>query len=282
MKKWVCTICGYVHEGPEPPDECPVCGADKSQFELLSEDGEAAARPAAESPSAGAGPVSTAKWRCLVCGYIHEGPQPPEECPVCGADKSQFERVAEESAPEPEPAVSAKPPGADSPSRALPLAQRLQQRWESIFDSRLWYGPVADLAIRHHVHPISVHVPNGTLPIAVFFLFIAAAFHAPTVGLAAFYNMIVIFFTMPIVIVSGVLFWKRRYGGHLTQLFKTKLICAAIVLVGSLFSVLWHLFQPAVSADPGFLYLLLHIVVLGAAGVAGYMGGRLVFHKKGS
>ena len=29
--KWVCTVCGYVHEGAEPPAECPVChvGADK-------------------------------------------------------------------------------------------------------------------------------------------------------------------------------------------------------------------------------------------------------------
>ncbi|MCX7770938.1 MAG: rubredoxin [Proteobacteria bacterium] len=30
--KWQCTICGYIHEGPEPPDICPVCGADKSKF----------------------------------------------------------------------------------------------------------------------------------------------------------------------------------------------------------------------------------------------------------
>ena len=29
--KWVCTVCGYVHEGPEAPAECPIChvGADK-------------------------------------------------------------------------------------------------------------------------------------------------------------------------------------------------------------------------------------------------------------
>lgn len=30
------------------------------------------------------------RWRCTVCGYIHEGEQPPEECPVCGADRTQF------------------------------------------------------------------------------------------------------------------------------------------------------------------------------------------------
>ena len=31
MKKWVCPVCGYVHEGEFPPAECPVChvGADK-------------------------------------------------------------------------------------------------------------------------------------------------------------------------------------------------------------------------------------------------------------
>ncbi|MGL5084792.1 MAG: rubredoxin-like domain-containing protein, partial [Clostridium sp.] len=31
MKKFVCTICGYVHEGDSAPVECPVCkvGADK-------------------------------------------------------------------------------------------------------------------------------------------------------------------------------------------------------------------------------------------------------------
>lgn len=31
MAKWVCTVCGYVYEGENPPAECPVChvGADK-------------------------------------------------------------------------------------------------------------------------------------------------------------------------------------------------------------------------------------------------------------
>jgi rubrerythrin len=33
MKKWRCKICGYVHEGPTPPDACPICGAPKDKFE---------------------------------------------------------------------------------------------------------------------------------------------------------------------------------------------------------------------------------------------------------
>ncbi|QCX34190.1 NADH peroxidase [Caloramator sp. E03] len=32
MKKWVCVICGYVHEGEEAPDKCPQCGAPKDKF----------------------------------------------------------------------------------------------------------------------------------------------------------------------------------------------------------------------------------------------------------
>jgi NAD(P)H-nitrite reductase large subunit len=32
-KKWKCRVCGYLHDGPEPPDECPVCGASKEMFD---------------------------------------------------------------------------------------------------------------------------------------------------------------------------------------------------------------------------------------------------------
>ena len=41
------------------------------------------------------------KWKCLVCGYIHTGDEPPEKCPVCGAPKSQFIEVTEPKAPAP-------------------------------------------------------------------------------------------------------------------------------------------------------------------------------------
>lgn len=32
MKKFVCSICGYVHEGDSAPDKCPQCGAVKEKF----------------------------------------------------------------------------------------------------------------------------------------------------------------------------------------------------------------------------------------------------------
>ena len=84
QKAWICKVCGYVHYGPEPPDECPVCGVDASEFELMVE----------KAPQKA--------WVCKVCGYIHYGSEPPAECPVCGVDASEFELM-----PDKEPAAAA-------------------------------------------------------------------------------------------------------------------------------------------------------------------------------
>lgn len=35
------------------------------------------------------------KFRCPVCGYVHEGDSAPEKCPVCGAPGSKFVEVVE-------------------------------------------------------------------------------------------------------------------------------------------------------------------------------------------
>ena len=32
MKTWVCSVCGYVFEGEQPPEKCPVCKAPASKF----------------------------------------------------------------------------------------------------------------------------------------------------------------------------------------------------------------------------------------------------------
>lgn len=34
-------------------------------------------------------------WKCTVCGYVHEGEQPPEQCPICKQPAEKFEKVAE-------------------------------------------------------------------------------------------------------------------------------------------------------------------------------------------
>ena len=38
MKKFVCSVCGYVHEGASAPDKCPVCQAPASKFVAQAEE----------------------------------------------------------------------------------------------------------------------------------------------------------------------------------------------------------------------------------------------------
>ena len=39
------------------------------------------------------------KWKCKVCGYVHEGETAPEKCPVCKQPASAFEEVKETKNP---------------------------------------------------------------------------------------------------------------------------------------------------------------------------------------
>lgn len=38
MKKWKCTVCGYIYEGETPPEHCPQCGSPAEKFVLLEEE----------------------------------------------------------------------------------------------------------------------------------------------------------------------------------------------------------------------------------------------------
>lgn len=36
-KKWICTVCGYVHEGDTPPEKCPQCKQPAEKFKEVVE-----------------------------------------------------------------------------------------------------------------------------------------------------------------------------------------------------------------------------------------------------
>ncbi len=38
-KKWICTVCGYVHEGDTPPERCPQCKVPASKFKEAEDAG---------------------------------------------------------------------------------------------------------------------------------------------------------------------------------------------------------------------------------------------------
>lgn len=95
MKRWKCNVCGYIHIGDEPPEICPICGAPKSAFDLMDEepDAQGAASQALPGQPRSYDAQKKARWRCKVCGYIHEGDAPPAECPICGAPADMFKRL---------------------------------------------------------------------------------------------------------------------------------------------------------------------------------------------
>ncbi len=41
MSKFVCSVCGYIFEGEEAPEVCPICKAPKEKFNKIDESAEA-------------------------------------------------------------------------------------------------------------------------------------------------------------------------------------------------------------------------------------------------
>ncbi len=204
------------------------------------------------------------KWQCTVCGYIHEGDEPPDECPVCGADRSKFIEIVSEKPAEPE----IKQPESEE--------KKVDSKPESpIFRSKL--NPIFDLMVKHHVHPISVHIPNGVLPASVIFIVLAALFNLSGLSKAAFYNLIFVVLTLPMVLFSGYIEWQKKYKGQLTRVFKTKIICAAVVSLTAFILMVWLFINPHVATSSNLLFLLINLVMLAAAGIAGFIGGKFVF-----
>lgn len=231
------------------------------------------------------------KWECTVCGYIHIGDEPPETCPVCGADKSQFVEIIEAAPVEDQPVESVseeeQPVHADSviqedvgePDVQADVGRPTPSKWSR-------YAPylekIQKLMVTYHAHPISVHIPNGVLPVSVIFLILAMMFKCPSLESAAFYNLIFVALSMPLVILSGLNDWKRRYRGYISNLFLGKMICGGIVTVLSLLLVIWRSVSPDVTlsgSSASWVYLVFHLIMLAAAVIAGMLGGKLVFPK---
>ena len=40
MKKFKCTVCGYIHEGDSAPEKCPLCKVPAEKFVELEESAE--------------------------------------------------------------------------------------------------------------------------------------------------------------------------------------------------------------------------------------------------
>jgi uncharacterized membrane protein len=215
------------------------------------------------------------KWKCTVCGYIHEGAEPPEKCPVCGAEKEKFIEVT---------------PSGDTGDEET--QERNLTSMEEAGDAATTAHPddppsliekITRLILDNHLHPISVHGPNGIIPVAVVFLLLAMMFNSSGLESAAYFNLIAVFFSMPLVLLTGYLTWKKKYNGAKTLVFKIK-IAAGCLSTAILFGlIVWRTVEPDVlttASSDRWLFLMWSMFLLAAVGLAGHLGGKLVFAKK--
>ena len=197
-------------------------------------------------------------WQCSVCKYIHKGDKPPEKCPVCNVPARKFKEIDEASIPQ-------------KPGTKPPL-----EKETTIEDSML--DKVKFLLVKHHAHPVSVHTPNGILPAIIVLWFAAWVSGSDLLAKAAFINLIFVLIALPFVIFTGVLEWQKKYKRALTNTFKIKITAAIVTTILTIISFVWYLINPDVlSSSNAWLFILINIITVTAVGIAGHIGGKLVF-----
>ena len=199
-------------------------------------------------------------WQCSVCKYIHKGENPPDKCPVCNVSARKFKEIDEASIPE------------KKPKRVKPTIKPEPAIQEFGLEK------IYSLLIKHHAHPVSVHTPNGILPVVALLWIAASIFSYDILSKAAFINLIFVVVALPFVIFTGVLEWKKKYNSALTKIFKLKILAATITCVSCATSFTWYLINPDILSSPNaWIFILINIIALAAVGVAGHIGGKLVF-----
>jgi hypothetical protein len=118
----------------------------------------------------------------------------------------------------------------------------------------------------------------------VIFLAIAMYFKIASLELAAYYNLIFVLLMLPVVLFTGFLEWQKRYKGIKSFIFITKIFCSLVVLAATSVLVFWRVIDPAVMAEGApsrYIYLGVAAALLAAVGLAGHLGGKLVFGSRG-
>ncbi|WP_041277708.1 rubredoxin-like domain-containing protein [Desulfotalea psychrophila] len=190
------------------------------------------------------------RWKCSVCGYVHTGDVPPEKCPLCGVAKEKFVEIA-----------------AEKLSRQEKVSGRVGQNF--------WIRQI----LKHHLHPMLVHFPNGLLPVSLLFLALVYLFGGTQLQYAAFFNLIAVLIVLPAVMFTGYVEWQSRYRGARTLLFKIKIAASITVLTSLVILVLWRFVNPevmAVGSSQRHLYFALAAFMVAAVALAGHLGGTLV------
>ncbi len=247
-RQWYCTVCRYIHHGDSPPDECPVCRKPWTAF-VPHEQGQEhppPARPkakAAEPTPEPKKPVKADRWRCVVCNYIHDGPEPPDVCPVCGKGKDYFE------------------PETESPDHH--------------------HKGFSGLIERLHLHPVSAHFPNGALPLALLFWIAFLITGEASLERTTTYLALIAMVVSPVTFYSGWSDARHRFGSTTTGIFPEKKLWSWVLMVVAALTVGFRFWAGWTEAPTGVVEIgaFTGLLLVGNALTArlGMLGGKLVF-----
>lgn len=197
---------------------------------------------------------------------MHKGDAPPEKCPVCGAAANMFVEIDADG--------NSLDGGDEEGNIAASDVDAADAAPPTFFDK------LSKLVLRFHLHPIHTHFPNGILPIVFIFLALGVYFNIGSLEVAAFYNAIAVLAVLPVVIFTGYVEWQKRYKGIKTAVFIVKIICSIIIFGAVCTLVFWRIIDPQVAGAESpyqLIYLGVAGLALAAAGIAGHLGGNLVF-----
>jgi rubredoxin len=184
------------------------------------------------------------RWRCTVCGYIHEGVEPPDVCPVCGADRSLF----------------------------------------VLIDKEVEATLLHDLITNFRLHSVVAHFPCGLLPTCGLFLLIYLIVGHPGLETTIYWLLLVVLAVTPVSLASGLYVWQKHFSGRRASIFYKKIGLALILLLLGLIAMLLRFGRPELIVSGGWqswLYLSCFGVMFGCVVLLGHYGSKLVFQAHG-
>jgi predicted heme/steroid binding protein/uncharacterized membrane protein len=136
----------------------------------------------------------------------------------------------------------------------------------------------AQMIVRLHAHPISVHFPQAFLSFAPFFLllfYVTGNRHFERTG---YYMMVTAALTSIPAFCTGIVHWVHKYGRSPAGIFKFKIVMSLVLVLLSLVTAGLHTACGPLEQSPlnGALALL-YVLLVPIGGAVGHAGGKIVF-----
>lgn len=140
-----------------------------------------------------------------------------------------------------------------------------------------------DLKASFVPHAVASHFPSGLIPAALLAMILALATGRGAFDTIVFYLLILAWMAVPVLVVSGITDWRKRFGGVKATIFYKKISLAAVLFLSGGCAIAIRLSHPDILQDDGILhgiYLGLVPLMVLCTVLLGHYGGKLAFQWK--